>query len=77
LFGEKALQADVLVQVGPMDALAASNEAVVTALGHRRELQTGVEPERDQQHLSVCQVDAHEVCPEGDAADSQDKASLR
>jgi hypothetical protein len=77
LAGKETLQADVLIQVWPVDAFAARNEAVVSALGHGRELEAGVKPYGDDQHLSVFQVDAHEVCLEGDAADSQGEAILR
>jgi hypothetical protein len=71
LASQEALQADVLIQVWPVDAFAPLNEAVVSALGHGRKLEAGVEPDGDGQRLSVLKVDAHEVCLEGDAADSQ------
>ncbi len=75
--GEKALQADVLIQVRPMNAGAPADETVVSALGHGRELEAGVEPDRDDEHLAVLQVDTHEVCLKGDAADSQGEVILR
>jgi hypothetical protein len=69
LAGQEALKANVLIQVWPVDAFAARDEAVVSALGHGRELVARVEPDGDDQHLSVLKVDTHEIRLEGDAPD--------